>query len=59
VTEALDDATMDLIEEYADMIQIGARTCRNFTLLSALVVLATRAAEPGWRRRWRKWLLAA
>src|SRR4051812_1501584 len=33
VTEALDDANVDLVEKYADMIQIGARNMQNFTLL--------------------------
>src|SRR3954469_645822 len=33
VTEALDEAGVDLVEKYADMIQIGARNMQNFTLL--------------------------
>src|SRR3979411_2777805 len=33
VTEALDEAGVDLVERYADMIQIGARSMQNFTLL--------------------------
>jgi 3-deoxy-7-phosphoheptulonate synthase len=60
VTEALDDATMDLIEEYADMIQIGARNMQNFTLLkragrSRLPVLLKR----GMAATLEEWLLAA
>jgi len=33
VTEALDEAGVDLIEKYGDMIQIGARNMQNFSLL--------------------------
>ena len=33
VTEAIDDASLKLIEQYADCIQIGARNMQNFSLL--------------------------
>jgi 3-deoxy-7-phosphoheptulonate synthase len=33
VTEAVDDAALDLCEKYADVIQIGARNMQNFSLL--------------------------
>ncbi|HET9741854.1 MAG TPA: 3-deoxy-7-phosphoheptulonate synthase [Terriglobales bacterium] len=33
VTEAVDNESLDLVEEYADMIQIGARNMQNFSLL--------------------------
>jgi len=33
VTEALDEASVDLVERYGDMIQIGARNMQNFSLL--------------------------
>jgi len=33
VTEAMDDETFDLVEAYADMIQIGTRNMQNFSLL--------------------------
>jgi 3-deoxy-7-phosphoheptulonate synthase len=33
VTEAVDERSCDLVEEYADMIQIGARNMQNFSLL--------------------------
>lgn len=33
VTEAMDDDTFELVEEYADLIQIGARNMQNFSLL--------------------------
>src|SRR5882672_10484425 len=31
VTEALDEASVDLVERYGDMIQIGARNMQNFS----------------------------
>jgi 3-deoxy-7-phosphoheptulonate synthase len=33
VTEAIDHEVVDLVEEYADIIQIGARSMQNFSLL--------------------------
>lgn len=33
VTEAIDHESMDLVEEYADVIQIGTRNMQNFSLL--------------------------
>src|SRR6202042_1398605 len=33
VTEAIDVETFDLVEEYADCLQIGARNMQNFSLL--------------------------
>jgi 3-deoxy-7-phosphoheptulonate synthase len=60
VSEALDETTIDLIERYADMIQIGARNMQNFTLLkragrSKLPVLLKR----GMAATLEEWLLAA
>lgn len=42
VTEAIDHETLDLVEEYADIIQIGARNMQNFSLLKR----AGRARRP-------------
>jgi 3-deoxy-7-phosphoheptulonate synthase len=42
VTEAIDNESLDLVEEYADMIQIGARNMQNFSLLKR----AGRARKP-------------
>ena len=42
VTEAIDVETFDLVEEYADCIQIGARNMQNFSLLRR----AGRARKP-------------
>src|SRR6266508_7015401 len=33
VTEAVDESNVDLIEQYGDVIQIGARNMQNFSLL--------------------------
>jgi len=60
VTEALDEAGVDLVERYGDMIQIGARSMQNFTLLrragkSRLPVLLKR----GLSATLDEWLLAA
>jgi len=33
VTEAVDDESLDLVEKYADVIQVGARNMQNFSLL--------------------------
>ena len=42
VTEAVDSDSLDLVEEYADVIQIGARNMQNFSLLKR----AGRAKKP-------------
>ncbi len=60
VTEALDEMSIDLVERYADMIQIGARNMQNFSLLrragrSHLPVLLKR----GMAATLDEWLLAA
>jgi len=35
VTEAIDDESLQMVEQYADIIQIGARNMQNFSLLRA------------------------
>lgn len=60
VTEALDENGVDLVERYADMLQIGARNMQNFSLLrragrSPLPVLLKR----GLAATLEEWLLAA
>ena len=42
ITEAVDNESLDLVEEYADVIQIGARNMQNFSLLKR----AGRARKP-------------
>ena len=60
VTEALDESGVDLVERYGDVIQIGARSMQNFSLLrragkSSLPVLLKR----GLSATLDEWLLAA
>ena len=60
VTEALDESGIGLIEQYGDIIQIGARNMQNFPLLeragrSKLPVLLKR----GMAATLEEWLLAA
>jgi 3-deoxy-7-phosphoheptulonate synthase len=60
VTEALDEHSADLVERYADVLQIGARNMQNFSLLkragrSSLPVLLKR----GLSATLDEWLLAA
>jgi 3-deoxy-7-phosphoheptulonate synthase len=60
VTEALDEPGVDLVERYGDIIQIGARSMQNFSLLrrvgkSHLPVLLKR----GLSATLDEWLLAA
>lgn len=60
VTEALDEPGVDLVERYGDIIQIGARSMQNFTLLrrvgkSRMPVLLKR----GPAATLDEWLLAA
>src|SRR5215468_5890110 len=42
VTEAIDNESLELVEEYSDVIQIGARNMQNFSLLKR----AGRAKKP-------------
>ena len=60
VTEVMDDHTFDLVEEYADVIQIGTRNMQNFSLLRR----AGRARKPillkrGMAATIDEWLMAA
>jgi 3-deoxy-7-phosphoheptulonate synthase len=60
VTEAVDEASADLVDQYADVFQVGARNMQNFSLLkragrSRLPVLLKR----GLSATVDEWLLAA
>ena len=60
VTEAVDEASADLVDKYADVFQVGARNMQNFSLLkragrSRLPVLLKR----GLSAMLDEWLLAA
>jgi 3-deoxy-7-phosphoheptulonate synthase len=59
ITELLSEAHAELVAEYADIIQIGARNCQNFQLLIA----AAKTGKPvllkrGLSMRIEEWLLA-
>jgi 3-deoxy-7-phosphoheptulonate synthase len=59
ITELLSEQQVDLVAEYADIIQIGARSAQNFQLLIA----AARTGKPillkrGLSMRIEEWLLA-
>ncbi len=60
VTEVMDEATFDLVVEYADVIQIGTRNMQNFSLLRR----AGQAGRPVFLKRGMsatidEWLMAA
>lgn len=60
ITEVMDEGTFDLVEEYADIIQIGTRNMQNFTLLRR----AGKARKPvclkrGMAATIEEWLMAA
>jgi 3-deoxy-7-phosphoheptulonate synthase len=60
VTEALDQESLDLVSEQADLVQIGTRNMSNFSLLKA----AGRCGKPvllkrGFSSTLEEWLLAA
>ncbi|MBO9541795.1 3-deoxy-7-phosphoheptulonate synthase [bacterium] len=60
ITEAIDPESLDMVEEYADIIQLGARNMQNFALLKR----AGRAKKPVMLKRGpsatlKEWLLAA
>ena len=59
-TEAMDIETFDLVEEYADLVQIGARNMQNFSLLRR----AGKSTKPvllkrGMSATLSEWLMAA
>jgi len=60
ITEAIDNESLELVEEYADVIQIGARNMQNFSLLKR----AGRSKKPvllkrGMSATLEEWLMAA
>lgn len=60
ITEAMDHEVFDMVEEYADVVQIGARNMQNFTLLKR----AGKSKKPVMLKRGmsatiEEWLMAA
>jgi len=60
VTEVIDPASVDLVCEYADMLQVGTRSMQNFALLQA-VGSASRPVllKRGMNATIEEWLMAA
>lgn len=60
VTEAMDEAGADLVAQYADVIQIGARNMQNYTLLRHVGRLGVPVLlKRGPSATLKEWLLAA
>src|SRR6266850_444496 len=60
VTEVISEADVDIVAEYADMLQVGARNMQNFSLLRKLAVLERPILlKRGPSATIKEWLLAA
>ncbi|RMH65333.1 MAG: 3-deoxy-7-phosphoheptulonate synthase [Calditrichaeota bacterium] len=60
ITEVMDKDQIELVEEYTDIIQVGARNMQNFTFIRAL----GKARKPVFLKRgisatYKEWLMAA
>jgi len=60
VTEVMSEADVEIVEEYADMMQVGARNMQNFSLLRKLAVVSKPILlKRGPSATVKEWLLAA
>ncbi len=60
VTEVLDVADVDVVAEYADMLQIGTRNMQNFALLQAVSATGKPVLlKRGLTATYEEWLMAA
>lgn len=60
VTEAIDSDSARLVEQYADMIQLGARNMQNFALLNTVGAMRKPVLlKRGMAATMKEWLLAA
>jgi 3-deoxy-7-phosphoheptulonate synthase len=60
VTEVLDVADVDIVAEYADMLQIGTRNMQNFALLQAVSATGKPVMlKRGLTATYEEWLMAA
>ncbi len=60
VTEVLDVADVDVVAEYADMLQIGTRNMQNFALLQAVSATGKPVMlKRGLTATYEEWLMAA
>jgi 3-deoxy-7-phosphoheptulonate synthase len=60
VTEVMSEADVEIVEEYADMMQVGARNMQNFSLLRKLACVSKPVLlKRGPSAMVKEWLLAA
>nr|WP_211247741.1 3-deoxy-7-phosphoheptulonate synthase [Cryptosporangium arvum] len=60
VTEVVDPADVDVVAEYADMLQIGTRNMQNFPLLQAVGAIGKPVLlKRGLTATYEEWLMAA
>jgi 3-deoxy-7-phosphoheptulonate synthase len=60
VTEVMSEADVDVVAEYADLVQIGARNMQNFSLLRRLATISRPVMlKRGPSATIKEWLLAA
>jgi 3-deoxy-7-phosphoheptulonate synthase len=60
VTEVMSESDVDIVAEYADMLQVGARNMQNFALLRKLAILERPILlKRGPSATIKEWLLAA
>jgi 3-deoxy-7-phosphoheptulonate synthase len=60
VTEVLDAADVDMVADYADMLQIGTRSMQNFRLLQAVGTIGKPVMlKRGLTATYEEWLMAA
>jgi 3-deoxy-7-phosphoheptulonate synthase len=60
VTEVVDAADVDVVAEYADMLQIGTRNMQNFALLQAVGAIGKPVMlKRGLTATYEEWLMAA
>jgi 3-deoxy-7-phosphoheptulonate synthase len=60
VTEVMSEADVEIVEEYADMMQVGARNMQNFSLLRKLACVSKPVLlKRGPSATVKEWLLAA
>ncbi len=60
VTEVMSEADVEIVAEYADMLQVGARNMQNFSLLRKLATIARPILlKRGPSATIKEWLLAA
>ena len=59
VTEVMSEADVEVVAEYADMMQVGARNMQNFSLLRKLATVPKPVLQRGPSATVKEWLLAA